>query len=375
MRPPMIMHPRGEAVASLFIVVALSVTLASPASAAFTPTQLLRTATDQLGVAVLASDHSAVVAGWLEPDMTLDLRVSLDGGATFGHRIAIGRTLESGLALCGGLIVVERWDGSTIKLDLRSLDGHLLTERTLARGTFTYGAEVSCVGTRRAIVEWIEWHKGAWHLRTELVPLLEPLPTVVFGLGTVPQYRVFSVAGTDQAGWIAWQHGDDVLVRRFDVADDDQATVAPRPAQVVATVPGGGASPRIAAAGDHVYVSYADQGVTVMRDSANGGDSFGDARTVFDPAGGPESGPADLHASGDEVLLGVHQGVWGDVGSNWGMLSTDDGATWSTGPSSTGGYQVDTLVHLDGTTRVAELWDDRTLDIAHHHVRFHVGTN
>jgi hypothetical protein len=324
---------------------------------------------------VLASDHSAVVAGWLEPDMTLDLRVSLDGGATFGPRIPMGPTQSASMAICDGLIVLERWDGSAIRLDLRSLDGHLRTERTLAKGAdFMYSTGVACVGTRRAMVEWVVQRAGDWHLRVELVPLLEPLPTIIYGLGTVPEYRIFSVTGTDRAGWIAWQHGDDVLVRRFDVANDDQATVTRQPAHVVATVPGGGASPRIAASGDHVYVSYADQGVTVMRDSANGGDSFGDARTVFDPAGGPESGPADLHAAGDEVLLGVHQGAWGDVGSNWGMLSTDDGATWSTGPSSTGGYQADTLVHLDGATRVAELWDDRTLDIAHHHVRFHVGT-
>ena len=88
----------------------------------------------------------------------------------------------------------------------------------------------------------------------------------------------------------------------------------------------------------------------------------------------PPSGPADLHVSGQEILLGVHQGAWGDIGSNWGMLSIDGGAHWTTGSSTTGGYQVDTLVHRNGVTRVAELWDDRTLDIAHHHVRFHVGT-
>ncbi len=375
MRAPSIRHPRRGALTTLSITVVVSLTLLSAASAAFPPAQVLRTARDQITVAAFASDRSAVVAAWQEPDMTLDLRVSQDGGITFGPRIAMGRALSAGIAICNGLIVLERWDGSAIKLDLRSLDGRLRSQRTLAKAAeYTYGAGVACVGTRRAIVEWIVQRKGDWYLRAELVPLTEPLPTTVYGLGIVPQYRTFSVTGTERAGWITWQHGDDVLVRRFDVADDDQATVTPHPALVVATVPGGMASPRIAASGDRVYLTYADQGVTVIRDSIDAGDSFGDARTVFDPAGGAESGPADLHASGDEVLMGLHQGTWGDVGDNWAMLSTDDGTTWTTGPRSTGGYQVDTLVHLDGVTQVAEVWDDRTLDVAHHHIRFHVGT-
>jgi hypothetical protein len=374
-QPPSILRPRAGHLAYLSVAVALTLTMALPTNASFSRTQVMRASQDQLTVAAFASDRNAVVVAWQEPDMTLDLRISLDGGATFGPRLPLGRALSAGMAICGGLIVVERWDGSAIKLDLRSLDGRLRSERALAKAAeFTYGANVACVGTRRAIIEWIAWRNDDWQLRTELVPLLEPLPSVVYRLGTVPQYRIFSVAGTDQAAWVAWQHGDDVLVRRFDVADDDQATVTPRPAHVVATVPGGMASPRIGATGDHVYLSYADQGVTVIRDSVDAGDTFGEARTVFDPAGGPESGPADLHASGDEVLLGVHQGVWGDVGSNWGMLSTDGGATWTTGRSSTGGYQIDTLVNHDGQTQVAELWDDRALDVPRHRIRFHVGS-
>ena len=192
MQPPSTRRPLTGALPSLAIAAALSLLLALPASAAFSPPQVLRAAHDQLAAAVLASDRGDVVAGWLEPDMTLDLRISLDGGHSFGRRVAMGHTLSASLALCGGVIVVERWDGTAIKLDLRSLDGHLATTRTIATGPrFTFQAGVACVGTRRAIVEWSVWHNGAWHLRTELVPLFEPLPSVVYDLGTVLVTRLF----------------------------------------------------------------------------------------------------------------------------------------------------------------------------------------
>jgi hypothetical protein len=191
----------------------------------------------------------------------------------------------------------------------------------------------------------------------------------------VPQYETFGVTGTDDGAWSTWQRGDDLMIRRFDVAEDDQATVTPHPARVIATVPDWMMSPRIGASGDRVYVSYADQaGVTLLRTSTDRGDTFGVPQVMLDPAGGPVSGPADLHAAGDEVLLGIHQGLWGDVGDNWCISSTDGGHSWTSGPRSTGGYQMDTLVHLDGLTRIAELWDDRTLDLSLHRVRFHVGT-
>ena len=240
MQPASSRHPLTRALPLLLVAAAMSLLLALPTSAAFSPAQVLRAAHDQLGVAVLASDRGDVVAGWLEPDMTLDLRISLDGGHTFGRRVAMGHTLSASLALCNGIIVVERWDGTAIKLDLRSLDGHLATTRTLATGPrFTFEAGVACVGTRRAIVDWSVWHNGAWHLRTALVPLFEPLPSVVYDLGTVPRIEAFSVAATDRSAWIAWDHGDNLRVRRFDVADDDQATVTPHPGIVAASVPGG----------------------------------------------------------------------------------------------------------------------------------------
>lgn len=358
-------------------LIAIAVLLAAPpASAAFPRTRVLRVADDQLMTAMLASDRGVVVAGWQEPDLTLAMKVSLDGGATFGRRIVMGRALSAAVDVCGGLIVVERWDGSSIKLDLRSVDGRMRSQRTLASGTeFTYGAFVSCVGTRRAMVQWIAERDGAWHLQARLVPLLEPLPSKRYDLGVVPQFETFGVTGTEDGAWSTWQRGDDLMVRRFDVADDDQATVTPHPAQVIATVPDWMMSPRIGASGDRVYVSYADQaGVTLLRTSTDRGDTFGEPQVMLDPAGGPVSGPADLHASGDEVLLGIHQGVWGDVGDNWGVFSTDGGSTWTAGPKSTGGYQLDTLVHQDGSTTVAELWDDRTLEVTPHKIRFHVGT-
>jgi hypothetical protein len=367
---------RGRVATLLSMIAVVTLLTASTASAAFPTTRVLRVNPDQLMIAMLASDRGVVVAGWQEPDLTLAMKVSHDGGATFGSRILMGQALSAAVDICGGLIVVERWDGSAIKLDLRSVDGRIRSQRTLSSGQeYTYGAWVSCVGTRRALVQWIVNRNGAWHLQARLVPLLEPLPGARYDLGVVPQYEIFGTTGTDDGAWVTWQRGDDLMVRRFDVADDDLATVTPHPARVIATVPEWMASPRIGASGDRVYVSWAEQGgVTLLSTSTDRGDTFGEPQVILDPAGGPISGPADLHASGDEVLLGVHQGAWGDVGDNWGEFSTDGGLTWTAGPASAGGYQVDTLVHQDGVTTVAELWDDRTLDIDPHRIRFHVGT-
>ncbi len=363
--------------ATTLALVAVFVATVPVGASGFSPTKVLRTSSGDLGISPSGSEYDSIAAGWLEGSQYV-VRWSNNGGATFGPRVNLGPTSSGAADVCGGFVAVVRWPGNrNMKLDLLSLDGRIAEHRFLATNrTLTYGATSGCVGDRRLATGWMQLIAGEWHVKVAFVPLFESLPRYEVDLGPSQQFEAFNVFATARAAWVTWERDATVFLKRFAVADDAAATVTAGPTIKVVDVPGGWSSPVVAAVGSRVYVVYGRQGDSVLQVSADGGLTFGAPQTLLHVEPGDLSGPISLDAKDNYVFVTLHDGPWGDVGSNWGLLSTDWGRHWTSTPVHTGGYQVGMLVGRGASTRVAELWDNRSLHSLEgqtSHIRFHIG--
>lgn len=360
---------------SLGLAAVMAATPTLGAAAFSDPTVLARGGRVAFGT--LAAQRDDVVVSWLA-DWTgaarLIVRTSTDGGATFGPREDLGAARSGGAVLCAGFVAAFRWPGgSTLKLDLRSLDGRMATTRTLAHGApVSYGIAAACVADRRLAVIWRELHDGEWHLRLAITAMVEPLRTYRVDLGAVERFQLFDVAASGRSVWVAWERDAQLLVRRFTMRDDAAATVVAGPERRVAGIPGGWSSPRIAASDGRVFLGYAWRDRAVLQVSDDGGRTFGARQVLHVPPDGVEVGVVDLDALGDSVLVEIHDGAYQEPGSAWGMLSRDAGVSWEIASVHQDGYQAGVLVATGDQPVVAEAWDDR-IGSRPTRIRFHRG--
>ncbi len=338
---------------------------ALPVSAAAWSTPKKIAGPGYLWISTVASENNNVVVSWLENASELAYRVSTDNGRTFAPRVDAGGANPGVVTVCGGLVAAVRVDtgAGTVKLDLRDTDGTLLEARTLASGrnlTLT-GNSVACVGGRRLATFWDEYIGGVLHLKVAVVPVVEALTSYEFDLGAAHLYRVRGITATDTRIWVAWSRVDGIIVQRLDVAGGAQMEVTKGPrAHIARSLVAPGVS--IAAAGNRVYVAYDRNNSGFMRISKDGGQTFGNVRTLYASTADAPAGPWSLSARENVVVAAVHLGpwCWGCVGSNMAVYSTNWGRDWTSGPENVGGFMGVTLRGSGPGIRIAQAWDNRT---------------
>jgi hypothetical protein len=292
-------------------------------------------------------------------------RVSTDRGKTFASPVSAGAANPGAITVCGGFVAAARVNtgAGTVSLDLRSTDGALVDERTLASGrslTRT-GNGIACVGGRRVATFWDEYVGGVLHLKVAVVPVAEALTSYEFDLGRAYLYRIRGITATDTGIWVAWTRGDGIIVQRLDVAATPSMEVTEGPRAHIARAAGApGAS--IAATGNRVYVAYDRNGSGLMRVSKDGGLTFGKVRTLIAASSETPAGPWTLVARENVVVAAVHLGpwCWGCVGTNKAVYSTNWGRDWTSGPVNEGGFMTVALLGSGPGLRIASAWDNRT---------------
>ena len=316
-------------------------------------------------ISSVASENNTVAVSWLENTSDLVYRVSTDRGKNFAPPVHVGSANPGAVTVCGGLVAAVRvntGDG-TVKLDLRNIDGTLADARTLGSGrnlTLT-GNGIACVGGRRIATFWDEYIGGVLHLKVAVVPVAEALASYEFDLGAAHLYRVRNITATDTGIWMAWSRVDGIIVQRLDVADGPQMEVTKGPrAHISRNLVAPGVS--VAAVGNRVYVAYDRNNSAFMRVSKDGGETFGDVRTLYTATPDAPAGPWTLAARENVVVAAVHLGpwCWGCVGTNKAVYSTNWGRTWTSGPENVGGFMSVATLGSGPGLRIAQAWDNRT---------------
>jgi hypothetical protein len=357
-------HRRSAPVLAGIAALTMLMTAALPASAASWSTPKKIAGTGTFWVDGVATENNHVVVSWLENASELVYRLSNDRGKTFGPRVDVGPAYNpAAVTLCGGYVAAIRGVGSTMVLDLRSVDGSDSASRTLATGrdlTET-GNNIVCVGGRRLATFWDEWIGGVLHLKVAVVPVTEPLSSYEFDLGRAYLYRVRGIAATETAIWVAWSRGNGIVVQRLDVGTGPAMKVSKGPrVRIARSLDAPGAV--VAAVGDRVYVGYQDSEDAFIRISKDGGQSFGRVIRVYDSTGADPASFFSLAARENVVVAATHLGPWcgGCVGSNMAVYSTNWGRTWTSGPPNVGGYSGVALLGIGPGIRIVHAWDNRT---------------
>jgi hypothetical protein len=360
----------GALVAALAIV-----TLAAPASAGDTATQILRAAPPGTALTVgdLAADRNLGVV-WQESGPTGPrsfLRWSVDGGGfepTIGLRK--GRAARHPrVAACGAeFFAVSTWptaNGPKVGLDYPALEGGKLFSPFIMSLGAGKRPDVTCVG---------QWYAVAWfdtsasparvRVRTNLMTDACAEPCLAGGeydLGPGHPGRGVRISATEAADGrtdfhITWMRQDRVRYSRITVispADDGNVNVRPTVDLVRDAT---AAFPHIDSDGRRVALAYTQGGDTLMRYSVDRGVTFGAPTTVVEaPCKDCEAGsyPLSIDVSGPRILVEavvVDSAATGSVGS----LSLDGGDHWCDTSRRPNARQVGIFAQVGD---IAEAWD------------------
>jgi hypothetical protein len=378
------------------LIAAIGVGTVTSTALGFTPHKQIRTAPTgyETGIGSIATQGENIAVGWRETrngQYHQVLRYSTNGGQTFVPKIELDTTSPDpylSLDVCNGMVVALTGPGNDLVLDMRSLDGAIEHRRDLDADTGNARSpSVACVGDRRLAAIWYDDSVSPNPVRLSVERQFDPMRSYLFDITTIPAHQGLGLAATDSMIYVVWGKNGHVRLKRFAVAGDNNATVTALPTVTLFDVIGN-SNAMIAAYGSRVAVAYQDDSDLRVRMSVDNGQTFGPAHTLVDETGldGLVAGPSSVDVRGDRVLVEVGEYDTDlsegdpDAWREWGVYTTNSGATWQTTETHRGGLQVGAFYRRHGVVRIAEAWDPRyhgpggTTTLPHEWIRFHSGT-
>lgn len=267
---------------------------------------------------------------------------------------------------------------------LVGLYGHQLTGGFYESGVVTLSGvarkpDVACAGSRRLAVAWFQKVGGSWHVKlfTRVAArTTDDPPERRFDLGAGDVNSGLAVTATAKRIVVSWFAGHRLKVKRFSLGAGAAVPVSPLATQDLGHLPYA-AMPELDANGAQVVLAYTNRADLVVRQSTDGGVSFGGQRRLLDEPFPSEVGafPTGVDVRGPEVLVEAAEigGVQTFFETGYGFLSLNGGISWSQVSTHDGGLQVGALYVASGITRVAEAWDESVDDPPTQHLWFHRG--
>ncbi|MEO7117812.1 MAG: hypothetical protein ABIZ34_02440 [Candidatus Limnocylindrales bacterium] len=395
-------HRRIPHITAMVIAVSSLILVgASPVAAGVaTPNQILRTAPSSLTLTDLAASGSKIAVAWTEDrsqGTVSFVRISPDGGQTFGARTRLGATLrtrESSLDVCKAGGSDPAWTlaafayqgaGDTWEVGAQDEAGAFFALGSGIVAPDVHDPDIACVGTIDAgtlAVSWLDQTTSPPHAFVHLesfgscgAPCADPPIDSTYDLGAgKPYVGGPSVAASGREIHVTWLTGYRVELKRFTIAEDGM-TVVEHATETAFTVDNSNGLVQIAANGQTVAIVYENRFDARVKVSENGGSSF--APYVVFVEGGVQgkarSYPRNPDVLGRRILV-QGQSVFCSFGcgvQTFRSISNDGGHHWSTTtPNDPDGIELVAFFKTD-TRGIAEAWDQNYVDVAHEKLRFH----
>ncbi len=364
--------PRSLMVRPAALAAAISIAVASPASAALGPNQQIG---DESGDDIVVTDMdgrgSRLVASFdATPDEAEPYVVyayTTDGGAAWSFSTFAGFIAGSSrVALCGSIamsaLVVREDAGRRILLEQWDVTAPPAASSVPVTTTGAHRSpDIACLPGGRTAIAYATNEDGAWLVRL-LAGDLDGSPgsSQLFEVGPGAPGKGLAVASTDSRVFVAWFAGHRLRLARFRIAGSSPYRLTRIDTTTIATLPTG-ATPQLAAHGSRVVLAYRDKGDLKVRRSNDHGARFGSARTLRATPSGTDATPTSVSVRGDRVAIGAIE-IHGTTAMGLGYASADAGSSYTRIASRSGGRIVATLFQPGNAVRYAQIADQSISD-------------